>query len=260
MAINVNNVYQTVLLILNKEQRGYMTPDEFNKTATQVQLDIFEQYFDDLNQQLRIPQADYDYTNRQMSIDEKISTFKCIGDCTYSGGRFNLPTTDLITGAGVIYDDNYQMIAPWDGTQGNFSFYKLGTVVYTAGTYPVELQRLQRDDFYEIQKSELTMPSTNFPTYLYESGSLSVAPTTITSDIQANFIRRPVNVVWAYTYGTLNQYEYAIGSSQDFELLPEEQTNVILRILQYSGIIIRDPQIVQAAASEIQQNEINKKS
>jgi len=260
MAINVNNVYQTVLLILNKEQRGYMTPDEFNKTATQVQLDIFEQYFDDLNQQLRVQQADYDYTNRQMSIDEKISTFKCIGDCTYSGGRFNLPTTDLITGAGVVYDDNYQIIAPWDGTQGNFSFYKLGTVVYTASTYPVELQRLQRDDFYEIQKSELTMPSTNFPTYLYESGSLSVAPTTITSDIQANFIRRPVNVVWAYSVGGLGQYNYNPGASYDFELLPEEQTNVILRILQYSGIIIRDPQIVQAAASEIQQNEINKKS
>jgi len=52
MAINVNTVYQTVLLILNKEQRGYITPDEFNKTATQVQLDIFEQYFDNLNQQV----------------------------------------------------------------------------------------------------------------------------------------------------------------------------------------------------------------
>jgi hypothetical protein len=260
MAINVNNVYQTVLLILNKEQRGYMTPDEFNKTATQVQLDIFEQYFDDLNQQLRVQQADYDYTDRQMSIDEKISTFKCIGDCVYSGGRFNLPTTDLITGAGVIYNDNYQILPPWDGTQGNFSFYKLGTVVYTAGTYPVELQRLQRDDFYEIQKSELTMPSANFPTYLYESGSLNVAPSTITSSVQANFIRRPVNVVWAYTPGNLGQYNYNSGASFNFELLPEEQTNVILRILQYSGIIIRDPQIVQAAASEIQQNEINKKS
>ena len=49
MAISVDDVYKTVLLILNKEQRGYITPDEFNKTATQGQLDIFEQYFDDLN-------------------------------------------------------------------------------------------------------------------------------------------------------------------------------------------------------------------
>ena len=55
MAINVNTVYTTVLSILNKEQRGYITPDEFNKLATQVQLDIFENYFEDLNQQLRVP-------------------------------------------------------------------------------------------------------------------------------------------------------------------------------------------------------------
>ena len=64
MAINVNNVYQTVLLILNKEQRGYMTPVEFNKTGAQAQLEIFETYFDSLNQQIRIPQADKDYANR----------------------------------------------------------------------------------------------------------------------------------------------------------------------------------------------------
>ena len=30
MAINANTVYTTVLSILNKEQRGYLTPDEFN--------------------------------------------------------------------------------------------------------------------------------------------------------------------------------------------------------------------------------------
>ena len=97
MAINVDTVYKTVLLILNKEQRGYITPDEFNKTATQVQLDIFEQYFDDLNQQLRVPQADCDYTDRQMNIDEKISYFKAIGSCVYnaSGGYWQLPASAI---------------------------------------------------------------------------------------------------------------------------------------------------------------------
>ena len=56
MAINVDKVYKTVLLIINKEQRGYLTPDEFNKIATQVQLEIFESYFETLNQQMRLPQ------------------------------------------------------------------------------------------------------------------------------------------------------------------------------------------------------------
>ena len=39
MAIDINTVYKTVLLILNKEERGYVTPDEFNKIANQVQLE-----------------------------------------------------------------------------------------------------------------------------------------------------------------------------------------------------------------------------
>ena len=44
MAVNVDIVYKTVLLILNKEQRGYLTPDEFNKIGSQVQLEIFEKF------------------------------------------------------------------------------------------------------------------------------------------------------------------------------------------------------------------------
>jgi hypothetical protein len=261
MAINVNNVYQTVLLILNKEQRGYMTPDEFNKTATQVQLDIFDQYFDDLNQQLRIPQADYDYTDRQINLDNKISTFKCLGNLSYSAGRFSLPNIDDLTGASVVY--NSIITNPYNGSTGEFAFYRLGTITYndpTPNTYSVEIERLQRDDFYEIQKSDLTAPSVYFPIYLYESGKVKVLPDTIQSNVSCSFIRKPVNVVWAYTPGNLGQYIYDEPNSFNFELESSEQVNVILRILQYSGIIIRDPQIVQAAASEIQQNEINKKS
>ena len=83
MAININTVYKTVLLILNKEERGYVTPDEFNKIATQVQLEIFEQYGEDLNQQLRVPQTDTDYADRVAAIDEHLSIFKTSGPATY---------------------------------------------------------------------------------------------------------------------------------------------------------------------------------
>ena len=36
MAININDVYKTTLLILNKEQRGYVPPAEFNKDRKSV--------------------------------------------------------------------------------------------------------------------------------------------------------------------------------------------------------------------------------
>ena len=49
MAINIDTVYQKVLAMANKEQRGYITPQEFNLFANQAQQDIFEQYLYDLN-------------------------------------------------------------------------------------------------------------------------------------------------------------------------------------------------------------------
>ena len=45
--VNIDTVYQKVLAIANKEQRGYITPQEFNLFADYAQKDIFEKYLYD---------------------------------------------------------------------------------------------------------------------------------------------------------------------------------------------------------------------
>jgi len=267
MAINVNTVYTTVLSILNKEQRGYLTPYEFNQAATQAQLDIFEKSFDELDKQLRIPQNEFDYSNPLSNIDDVLSTFKCFGTCGGGiNGEFSLPNTDDLSGVAIVYND--------DPASGQFAFYRLGTVSYLKSlggpsfAKPVEIERIQRDYFYNIDRSELTAPSENYPVYLYEEYSggkvIAVKPETITNttgSVKVSFLRKPVNPVWAYTIGNLGQYIYAPSStgagtipttgSVDFEISSNNQTEVILEILKYAGVVIRDPQIVQAAAQEL---------
>lgn len=257
MAVNVDIVYKTVLSILNKEQRGYMTPQEFNKTASQVQLEIFEQYFDDLNQQLRVNQSDYEYADRVANIDEKMSIFKTTGYCTYVsnsvGGYFTLPTIDM-------YGD----------TQ---SLYRLGTLAYK-NKYNVQigpLEELQKYEFYYIQNSRLTASTEKNPTFFRESNRVVVAPSSITGSniLIANYIRKPLDPVWGFTVGTRGQYiynpsPYVPGNpstgSRNFELHESEQTRIIIKILMYAGIIIKDPQIVQAASQQSQLEDINSKS
>ena len=78
-------------------------------------------------------------------------------------------------------------------------------------------------------------------------------------------IVRPVEPQWNYTVGSVGQFIFnAINATNnksiDFELHNSEQVELILRILSYAGIIIRDPNIVQAAASQVQQANINEKS
>ena len=311
MAINVNTVYQTVLLILNKEQRGYMTPVEFNKTGAQAQLEIFETYFDSLNQQIRIPQTDTDFSDRILNLDEKISLFKEFGSATSisSSNVFNLPqqfsgsgsiaTTTLpaaTAGATTAYviqtatasqiangvvevfangvlisDDLYEI----SGTTINFfsqptigetlivnvypkEFYRLGDLFYTAGALPTqELERVGTKDLYHLLSSNLTSQTTTYPIYTYKNNKITVYPNSITSGITVSYIRKPIAPIWNFTTGLNNQYVFNASTSFNFELHPAEQTELILKILLYAGVVIRSPEIVQVAAQQVAQENIN---
>jgi hypothetical protein len=278
MAINVDTVYRTVLLVLNKENRGYITPDEFNKTATQVQLDIFEQYFDDLNQQLRVPQQGSDYADRQRAIEQKLAPFKGYGPCLYTGVSSPVSVNDktfaipVIDGRGnVVINTGLEPVdtaANPDATppvvaETQVAFYKLGTVFYeNSSTLTSEAQLVTRDEYNSLNKSDLTAPSKYSPIFIYEDYRLKVAPSTITADLYASFIRKPRNVVWNFTSDSNNNnaYSWNPSTSTNFELMQSEQTEVIVRILLYSGIVVKDYQVVQLAAQQVQQNEINQKS
>jgi len=234
MAISVDTVYKTVLLILNKEQRGYMTPDEFNKIGSQVQREIFEAYFEDLNQQLRIPQSDVEYSDRVAITDEKIAEFKTESNATGTN-PFKVPT-DL---------------------------YRLGSITYEPNTSTYkEIQRVGRAEIYNIRKAPLTMPTTSFPIYLYEDNQALVYPETIVdpTHIKMQYVKKPIDIKWAFTTGSLGQLVFDATNAIDFELHNSERTEVVLKVLLYQGVVIRDPQIVQVAAQRVQQEEVNEKS
>jgi len=274
MAVNVDIVYKTVLLILNKEQRGNLSPDEFNKVATQVQLEIFESYFETLNQQVRRPDNDTEYADRVKNVDQDISVFKTYGNAAYvqAGGYFTLPTTSgagvatqtltgngtgvsttafTISGANIIFNSIPANSAAIVVTATPEDFYRLGTVIYQNEK---EVQLSQRNDLLYLNSTPLIAPTTTYPIYLYENSKLYLYPQSITSDIQVSYLRKPVDVIWNFTIPSgQNYYQYNPTNSVDFELSKTEQSNIILKVLLYSGVVIRDPSIIQVASQQVQQ-------
>ena len=198
MAINVNTVYRTVLLILNKEQRGYMTPDEFNKIGTQVQREIFERYFEDLNQQSRLSKNDVDYANRLELTEEKLQEFK-----TYSSPAYAASTDDF-----PVPTDLYKL--------GNIAFRKVNydatNLVSTYSQNYKELQRVNRHDFNLIRRSKLVEPSKNYGVFLYEGDRIKVHPKIAQvngqTPIELDYLKKPDDVRWGYTIGSLGQFLY----------------------------------------------------
>jgi hypothetical protein len=247
MAVNVDTVYKTVLLILNKEQRGYMTPQEFNSISSQVQLQMLNEYFDDLNQMLRVPGNESEYSDHVKDIDQKLSIFQeSLNTFTYSSGVLSP----------VLVPPN--------------EIYKLGTVTYTnINNIEVEVQQVQPNELKQLQRSDLTYPSLTYPLYIYRKSNIYVYPSTIEDGISITYLRKPLDPIWGFYTGTRGQYiydarAYVYGSpsigSRNFELDAGEQTNIILRILMYAGIIIKDPSIVQIAATQVQAEQINSKA
>ena len=71
MPVSIDTVYQRVLTLANKEQRGYITPQEFNLLANQAQMEIFEQYFYDIKEMNRIRGNNEEYSDHLNILYEK---------------------------------------------------------------------------------------------------------------------------------------------------------------------------------------------
>ena len=136
--VNINNVYQKVLALANKEQRGYITPQEFNLFANLAQMEIFEQYFYDLNQLSRARSNSKEYSDIVDNLNEKISFFEVINATVASG-------TTLTLNAGT-------------------EIYRVGTVMHV----DVEIEEVQRNQLLYINKSPLTKPTDARPIYVRE--------------------------------------------------------------------------------------------
>jgi len=215
--ISIDTVYQRVLAILNKEQRGYLSPQEFNLFANQAQLEIFEQYFFDLNQYMRLKDNNTEYAQLYNLVDEKISKFKTYGNLSYSSGAFAFPS-DL---------------------------HKIGTVIYN-GT---EVEKVDIKQLLDYQSSKLTQPSTTSPVYIQNANAswgATLYPSTITSGVSCTYVKKPIKVEWAYT-NVNNNALYNAGNSQDFELHESDETTLVLKVLMYAGLTIKDPSVSQVA-------------
>lgn len=222
MAVSVDTVYQRVLAAANKEQRGYITPQEFNLFANQAQMDIFEQYFYDLNAFGRIPGNDTTYADMVDMLQEKIDYF-----------------------------EKYRQTVSMTGNDGVLpSHYRMGELYYLKSGRYNEIEKIKQNDMHHMLNSPLTQPTETRPMYVNTTHvAIVVYPTTITSNVFCNYIARPANVVWNYT--VVNESAlYNASTSTDFELHPSEESELVIKILELAGISIKEPALSEYAHRE----------
>ena len=217
--VNIDTVYQRVLAIANKEQRGYITPLEFNLLANQAQLDVFEQYFYDRSQSARGPGNATHHSDVDSMLDEKISIFE----------------------AQVA-----SLAIPAD-------LYRLGSVIVQDVDGDVEAKHVSRKDYVTISLSPLLKPTDRRPIYTRNANGIQVYGTNnaLLAGGFINYVSIPRKVEWGYdVVGEKALHNGSLNRTFHFQHHSSEETELVIRILELAGVIIQDPGVIQYADGE----------
>ena len=246
MAIDVNKVYTTVLSILNKKGSGYMTPDNFNKIAKVVQLELLDRAFYEYNRAVAKQtggRGAQGYGDIPRKIMDKLDPF-CVN------------TTLSIDSTNTYFEPpGYQTtITNLDGTSYNsFSTDVYATLNVSMSTKNTDIERIEKSKIHFLFSSKLTAPSETFPMYYYSENLIYVFPKTINS-IELYYVKKPQDPKWSSAVDTTSFgtpiYTYDPAGSVNFVLHASDEPDLVLGILKYFGVTIKDPLVIQAAHQE----------
>jgi hypothetical protein len=328
----INAVRNTVLAVLNKNNYGYISPQDFNLYAKQAQMEMYEEYFSSYNKVVNAENARMsgtDYADIRKTIAEVIEGFLMKNNLSNGAGA--LGNNFLIPSLGTTGDEAYMIntiitypIILATGTNTNItgpffqtlidntadfnqdgvqvgdivvnltapagpannqtttvaSISNASTLVLTQPLFTnigedyaifsaasgVESEKVLESKIFMLNRSNLTTPSTIFPSYVLNNqvptlnqSVVTMYPQTINTygQVVCTYFRYPKDPKW--TYITLFNGEPSFDQSQpdyqDFELPLEDEFKLVMKILQYCGVSIREIEVTQYGISQEQHEQ-----
>ena len=222
----INSIRNTVLSIIDKDNSGYISPSEFNLFAKAAQLEIYQEYFDNYRK------AIFAKNNRKGSVGAADE----VKDISHKLNVFTKKET-LLAGA------EYTFTLPTD-------MYILNTVFTTINSVDDIIEEVDKTEFFYLKQANLASPSDKYRIYTRYAKEIDVFP--VPSSAVAIYYKVPTTPKWTYltTAGGDPIYNPSASDFQDFELHPEEETQLIVKILRYAGVTIRAEDVVNVAEGQ----------
>jgi len=240
----INSVRNTVLSVLNKNNYGYISPSDFNQFAKQAQMDLFEDYFYNLNYQVvkeNARQSGTGLVDISKGYEEVISSFSktaTLTQATANTSKYTLPS----------------------------DYYLLNVVQYNtigAGQPGVEIEKVEENKIRSLISTNLLAPTAAFPVYVQRGNIIEVYPTTINgaTNVDSYYIRNPLDPKWTWVQLTSGGpvFNASAADYQDFELPLSDEPDLVMKILEYAGVSIREGDVVKFADSELTQESQSEK-
>jgi len=237
--MTIDEVYRLVQTFSNKEQRGFIAPKDFNLLAKQAELELYNKRLSIVMEKSQ-PKKVAGYYSESLSplvAEQDISPF--LLQTEFDIEDFNTPT---LGATGKTNDFNYIKL-----------IYALPSDELNINTnIPVEIVSV--DNLQQVLRSSLAKPSIEYPVALLSGGTsgsnkrISVFPDTISK-----------LYIWHYTYSNNPKWNYVTiagkpvydaSSSVGFMLSPNTHGEIVIKILEYLGVSIREAEVTQYATNK----------
>lgn len=208
---DVNSMYQLMLYIINKNQTGYFSPDQFNLVINQAQQSYTSYLIGEFQSyQYGRPIARVEFGQNTI-IRERLTPF------------ISAPVA-LTLNAGV---------APYPSDYIAFDAMFWGQK---------RVRMVQQDHLYSYLESTIDPVATN-PIALYIDNGFEVYPTTATG-LTLSYVKKPRTIVYGFTLNDEGRQVYSAGASvqplwKDLDIL-----QIIVRALAEVGINLQAQQVV----------------
>ena len=240
--MTIDEVYRLVQTFANKEQRGFITPSEFNLLARQAELELYNKRLSLIKEKnpTRRSQGIYAEGLTPELAKQDISRFfsfvrRNVGSATqsYQGGSASVDA-DYIENIMHSQDESFNI----------------------ANNIPIEI--VEAKDINQVLRSSLASPSMMYPVALMSRSSikgnivLNVFPENISTIVIYYYHYDNVNSPkWSYAT-VAGKPVYDVTSSRQFSISPRVHGELVIKILEYLGVTIREADVVQyAQGSEV---------
>ena len=211
----IDVLYNAVNVVLNKDQRGKLSPFDFNNVANQAVNSVFDRLFD--------------VYRRAITRRNKFNYGAGLADDT----KFTKQAIEF-----------YEEEKVFDLKNGELVLDK--TIMFVDGVFAdnVVVTASELKTFNALTRTKRMMPSLCSPIYTNHNGVLKTSPKL--NKLSLSFIRRPKPAKWTYNIvSNLPLFNPSAPDFSDVDIHPSMVDELFKEILLLSGVHLKDLESVQ---------------
>lgn len=232
--ISINKCRNTVLYLLEKNNRGFIAPAAFDTFCHLAQMELFEDLFYQynkwvLNQTNRL--TNIEFGDIPKNIQEQIDAF-----------------AEYSTDSNFTYNEDDDI---WSYT-GTDLYRTEGLSLVNAQGKKVDIELVSKGaELNNLINSTINAPTTTYPIYTKIGQGYRIFPTVPSGyDVELYYIRVPKTPKWTYVLSSGNPvYNASASDKQDIELDESMFSKFIIKVMAYCGVSIREQDVVAAASN-----------